>query len=248
MSNYQNLFDEQSAKYARFRPNYPDELFKFLRQKSPSNKQAWDAGTGSGQAAVSLAEHFEDVHASDSSLEQLSHGPKHARIDFVHAAAETCKLKDSSCDLVTAANAVHWFDRSLFYKEAERVLKKHGVLAIWCTGMLEAPKEQAEAVGNFYSKLEAFWSEPVKLVKARYKSIEFPFAEFPCPEFLIKANWSLEQVLGYYSSWSAIPAYEKENGRNPLGELRTELLKSSINNNLIEIQIPLYMRAGRKAD
>ena len=67
-----DLFSETAADYARFRPTYPPALFAWLADQSPSRLMAVDLGTGSGQAALGLAEHFDRVVGLDASDEQLA--------------------------------------------------------------------------------------------------------------------------------------------------------------------------------
>lgn len=44
--------------YAEGRPTYPEDLFQFIGSKTPSHDLAWDAGTGTGQAARSVSPFF----------------------------------------------------------------------------------------------------------------------------------------------------------------------------------------------
>lgn len=49
-----DLFHTQAKFYAETRPGYPTELFQFIASKTPNRQLAWDVGTGSGQAAVTV--------------------------------------------------------------------------------------------------------------------------------------------------------------------------------------------------
>lgn len=49
------LFIKQAAQYAEGRPSYPSELFEFIASKAPCHDQAWDVGTGNGQAALHVS-------------------------------------------------------------------------------------------------------------------------------------------------------------------------------------------------
>jgi len=116
-------FSGVSASYAAFRPRYPDALFDFLARTAPSQDLAWDAGTGTGQAAIGLARHFRHVIATDASNSQIEYATPDPRITYRVAPAETSGLDPSSVDLVTVAQALHWFDRNTFWPEARRVLR-----------------------------------------------------------------------------------------------------------------------------
>jgi ubiquinone/menaquinone biosynthesis C-methylase UbiE len=136
MNRSEDHFSRQAPLYARHRPRYPAGLFAYLAAAAPGHRLAWDCGTGSGQAAVGLAEHFEQVVATDLSAEQIAHAMPHPRIRYVIApadrveTAQTMGLEPQSVDLVTAAQALHWFDLDRFYAEVRRVLRPGGLLAV----------------------------------------------------------------------------------------------------------------------
>ena len=136
-SAFKDHFSSQATDYARFRPNYPAELFAWLAGIAPSRDTAWDCGTGSGQAAIGLAAHFARVFATDPSRKQLEHAEPHPRIDYRLAPAEVRLLDTASIDLVTVAQAIHWFDLDKFYAEAKRVLKPGGIIAAWTYTLLD---------------------------------------------------------------------------------------------------------------
>jgi trans-aconitate methyltransferase len=102
-------FSGHAAHYARHRPSYPPQLFAWLAAQAPAADLAWDCATGNGQAALALAEHFRQVHATDLSAEQLAQATPHPRITYRQGPAEASGLADRSCDLVTVAQALHWF-------------------------------------------------------------------------------------------------------------------------------------------
>jgi len=64
-------FSVASESYAKFRPRYPDALFDFLADAAAARDDAWDAGTGTGQAAIGLARLFDHVTATDPSTSQI---------------------------------------------------------------------------------------------------------------------------------------------------------------------------------
>ena len=67
---FKDYFSTQSSDYQKYRPVYPDSLYKFLANISPSRNCAWDCATGNGQAAMGLAKHFTRVIATDASSQQ----------------------------------------------------------------------------------------------------------------------------------------------------------------------------------
>src|SRR5262245_53056061 len=103
-------FTAVAAQYAQSRPTYPDELFAWLAGRCAARQLAWDVGAGNGQASVALAQHFDKVLATDLSEAQVRQAAAHPRIEYRVAPAEQSGLPDASADLVTIAQALHWFD------------------------------------------------------------------------------------------------------------------------------------------
>ena len=105
----------------------------------PRRAWQWDCATGSGQAAVSLAGHFDRVIATDASRQQLDQAMPHDRVTYQVAQAQRTGIASGSVDLVTVAQALHWFDIPRFFNEAKRVLKPGGVVAVWCYSWVRTP-------------------------------------------------------------------------------------------------------------
>ena len=108
--NFEDHFSGQSEQYAQYRPRYPNEIYAYLASIAPGSSLAWDCGTGNGQAAIGLAKHFDRVHATDASAEQISRAYPDERVDYRVEPAEHVSLDNSSADLVTVAVAIHWFN------------------------------------------------------------------------------------------------------------------------------------------
>lgn len=179
MVEFQDLFSKHADCYAQNRPTYPNELFVYLASLVREHTLAWDVGTGNGQAAVDLANHFAHVIATDPSAEQLSHAPKHYRVSYHVATAEGAGpkegLADSSVDLVTIAQALHWFKFDAFYANVRRVLKPGGVIAAWCYGMNYVTPAVDAAVDRLYKITDPYWAAGRKWIDEKYATIPFPF-------------------------------------------------------------------------
>lgn len=244
---FKDHFSAQATDYARFRPNYPAELFSWLAGIAPARGAAWDCGTGSGQAAVGLAAHFDSVIATDPSASQLANAQLHPKVSFHRTAAESCGLDDASVDLLTVAQAIHWFDLERFYAEAKRVLKPGGVIAVWTYTLLDVEAGVDALITDFYRNVVGpFWPPERKMVDDRYRSLPFPFAPIATPNFAISTEWSREDLLGYLGTWSATRAYMKDKGVDPLPELDRRLATlwpQSTQKKML--RWPLHMRVGR---
>ena len=113
--SWKDHFSHASDDYRRWRPGYPDELFAWLAAMAPSRAVAWDCATGSGQAAGGLAAHFARVVATDASAAQVAEAEAFGRVEYRVAPAEDSGLPDASVDLVTVAQALHWFEFERFF-------------------------------------------------------------------------------------------------------------------------------------
>jgi len=249
MSNAE-LFSTVAREYANFRPGYPPELFAWLARVATRRDVVWDCGCGSGQASTALAEHFSVVHATDVAPEQIAAAKPHARVRYDVAPAESSGLPAASVDLVTVAQALHWFDVEGFYAEARRVARRGAVLAVW-----NYPRPRfvdAELDRNFlefYSGVVGpYWPPERRHIEANYTTLPFPFKEFPHPEFGLTLRWNLEQVLGYVSSWSATARYRKARGDDPVPLLRASLQGAWPGEGaIVEIRLPIGLRAATLA-
>lgn len=241
------LFATVAREYANFRPGYPPELFAWLARVSPSREAVWDCGCGSGQASVALAEHFTVVHATDVAPEQIAVAKPHPRVQYTVASAERSGLPAHSVDLVTVAQALHWFDVNAFYAEAARVARRGALLAVW-----NYPRPQfvdAELDRRFlafYSQVVGpYWPPERRHIESGYRTLPFPFEEIEAPEFALELSWNLEQVLGYVGSWSATARYRKALGADPVPLLRDSLAPAwPANGASVPIRMPLVIRVG----
>ncbi|MBM4180550.1 MAG: class I SAM-dependent methyltransferase [Betaproteobacteria bacterium] len=247
MAAFKDHFSTRSSGYAAFRPGYPTELFEYLASLTPGHDLAWDCATGSGQAAQGLAGHYTRVWATDASVAQIDAAAPQAGVEFRLAPAQASGLPDRSVDLVTVAQAAHWFDLPAFYAEVRRVLKPDGLLAIWCYERLTIEPTLDAIVEEFYGGLLGpYWPQERRLVESGYRDMDFPFAELPAPAMPMTASWTLDQLLGYFSTWSALKAYQKATGEDPLPVLREHLALAWISLDQAKtIKWPLSVRLGR---
>lgn len=247
MNEFKDHFSGASDRYAAFRPGYPAALFTWLASLCAKHDAAWDCATGSGQAAASLAPHFRTVAASDASAEQIAHARGPANVSFRVATAESSGLADASIDLVTVAQAAHWFDLPRFYTEAHRVLKPDGVTALWGYGRLVLPEGMDASFLCFYNgTVGPYWPAERALIDDGYRSLDFPFAEIAAPEFFIEAEWSLPRLMDYVSTWSAVKRYRASAGTDPLPALAAKLGPLWGEAHIARtLRWPLFLRVGR---
>lgn len=247
-ADFKDYFSENSADYGRFRPNYPSALFSYLASISNAHQKAWDCATGTGQAAVSLVEYFSAVIASDASSDQIENTAGRQGISYRIATAENSGIEAKSVDLITVAQAFHWFDIDGFSKEAGRVLKDKGILSIWTYNLLTVQPEIDEIINHLYfTILGKYWPEERRLVEEGYKNVELPFDEINAPAFTMTTEWTLPQLMGYLYTWSATKQYQEKTGIDPIETVQDEI--ASIwgePGRVLAVSWPLSLRVWRK--
>ena len=220
---FKDHFSGHAADYRLFRPEYPPELFAFLADVAPGRALAWDCGTGSGQAAVALAGHFDKVFATDASAEQIRNAEPHPRVEYAVSPAESCPLPDRAADLVTVAQALHWFDFARFYAEVRRVTKPNGLFAAWTYDLHGVNTDIDPLLARLQTEyVGPYWPPERALVDAGYRTIPFSFPEVPAPHVEMTAEWDLPRMLGYMNTWSATKAYAKAHGVNPVEAMASD--------------------------
>jgi SAM-dependent methyltransferase len=244
---FQDHFSRGADRYARFRPRYPSELYDHLARSAPDCRRAWDCGTGSGQAAVGLAGFFDRVIATDASVAQVAHRERHPHVDYAIGLAESAPLAEASVDVVTAAQALHWFDLDGFYREARRVLVPDGVVAVWCYTLPTIVPPVDDIVRRFHRDVVGpYWPDARQRVEKRYATISFPFDELEATRFSATADWTLEQLLGYLGTWSASARYRRARGTEPVAEIAPAVEGAwGDPSSRRRVVWPLHLRAGR---
>ncbi len=221
----QDHFSAVAAEYAAFRPLYPTGLFDWLAAVSPRRELAWDCACGSGQASLPLASRFAMVVASDASTIQLATAASSPRIRYVVAPAEPAPLATDTVDLVTVAQALHWFIGEPFYAEVRRVVRPGGVFAAWTYGLPHFISENlGQSVHHFIEDiLGPYWPPEVQLVLDGYANIDLPFAEIEAPPFEMRAEWTLERFLAFVRTWSGVRRFVEIRHEDPVDHLAAEL-------------------------
>jgi SAM-dependent methyltransferase len=247
MREFEDYFSRRAETYVRHRPTYPEELYAYLASIVPHRRLAWDCGTGNGQAALGLADHFDRIVATDASADQITQAPRHSRVEFRVARSEEAGLETRSAALVTVAVAVHWFDFDRFYAEVRRVLSPGGLIAVWCYS-LPAIDPAIDAILEHYLRdtLSGYWPDRFRYVFEQYRTLPFPFKELAPPRFTMETDWDLSQVLGFLQSWSGTAMFEKQKGQNPI-ELIDEQLSGAwgIEDRKRNLHWRLFLRIGQ---
>jgi ubiquinone/menaquinone biosynthesis C-methylase UbiE len=244
---FKDHFSRQSAAYSRYRPAYPQTLIEWVAALAPDRVLAIDCATGSGQAAVALAELFEQVIAVDGSASQLAQAQPHPRVRYERAMAESLPVADHSVSLIVAAQAIHWFDFDRFNAECRRALKPRGAIAAWTYEVFRGgPAIDAIVDHLYHDTVGPYWPPERSYVEAAYRTLPFPWEETSAPSFQFETDWTLEQTMGYFSSWSAVQRYkDAHDGDDPLPAVEQQLATVWPSSGTARLIWPLHLRAGR---
>ncbi len=243
-----DLFSDSSVLYHQARPTYPHQVVEEILKHVPSRQFAWDCGAGSGQFTQLLAPYFEQIVATDLSSQQLNQAPYFENVSYQIQQAEQTSFAELSFDLITVAQAIHWFNFDEFYKEVKRTLKQDGVLAVIGYGLVQTEDVELNGlIHHLYRDiLGDYWDAERKHVDLSYQSIPFPFDEVASPHFDMSLQWSVTQFLAYLNTWTGLKHHRSQNAAadyiDPLKPIIDYLKNKNVD---VDIHFPIFMRIGR---
>lgn len=246
--SFADHFSGQAADYTVYRPHYPAALFDYLASLCEQHEYALDCATGNGQAAQALLAHFQHVIGCEPSLSQLANAMGREQIGYVCSTAEQLPFNGTQFDLLTVAQAVHWFDHKRFYSEADRILKLGGVLAVWGYGLFQIEAGIDAVIHDYYQNIVGpYWPPQRRWIEQAYQELPFPYAPLDAPLFQIEAEWNRLQVVGYLATWSATQRYKQARQQDPLPAIEKQLAECWPDEHEIKaIHWPIFLRVGRK--
>ncbi len=241
-------FSTQAKTYATYRPNYSQEFIDYITSFVKNKDTALDVATGNGQVAAKLAKHFTKVYATDISQKQLDNATPADNIIYKVERAEQTAFEDNTFDLITVAQAIHWFDFDAFYKEVYRILKPGGLFVVTGYGLFSTNPESDVIIRHLHGNiLGEYWDSERRYVDENYQTIPFPFEAIQAKQFSEIFTWTFEHLLGYIDSWSAVQHYIKKNGTHPVDLIRDELKESWAKSDGKAV-FPLLLRMGKISD
>ena len=240
-------FSSGSQLYQLARPSYPASLIQEILKHVATPQFAWDCGAGSGQLTQLLAPHFDAVVATDISAHQLQHAPYFENVSYQVQSAEHTSFAEQSFDLITVAQAIHWFDFDGFYAEVLRTLRPEGILAVIGYGLiqLQQPELQGCIERLYFKTLTGYWDAERRYIDEAYQTIPFPFEEIATSELSMSFQWSAAQLLDYLNTWSALKHYRAKNSDDPLYEFKAFFAVDDHPNQVFELKFPIFLRLGR---
>ncbi|MEZ0326452.1 MAG: class I SAM-dependent methyltransferase [Fimbriimonas sp.] len=237
-----------ASRYAIFRPDYPQELFDAILENVDVRGTALDCATGTGQAASLLCDSFERVLAYDISPGQIEHLARRPNLFGFAARSEALPISGAVADLVTVAQAVHWFDLEKFWPEVHRISRPGAVVAIWGYGFFEVDEEIDPVVlRELRDPVAPYWGSGNLILLEEYRTIPFPFEEIASPKIVMRQQWTLDRLLDYVGTWSALNRHAVEEGPGLLERARKALLPLWGAEQVREVRMPVTLKMGRVA-
>jgi len=224
LADTSKLFSDKSDLYAQARPQYPAELFDFIKTLPETRGTVWDCATGNGQAALGLAQVFDRVYATDISEEQVANRLDVENVEFSVAPAEQTGFADNMFDLVNVAQALHWFDFEQFWPEVRRVLKPGG--AFICYGYAwfsVTPEIDALVESEVEAVVAPYWAAQNQLAIDGYKDVAFPFAQIDVPNIALRVGWNFDDLMNFLHTWSATRRCMDDKGTAFFEQARSKL-------------------------
>ena len=245
---FKDHFSSFATHYNSHRPGYPEVLFEYLASLAPDRELAWDCATGNGQAARGLAVYFDRVVATDASEDQIQSAVPCASVEYRVEPAEEPSLEEESVDLVLVAQALHWLDWDRFYPAATRVMKPGAVFAAITYELCFVAPAADQAIDHLYRNiLQTYWPPERIYVQEQYRTLPFPYRELKPPQFQIEVAWTLDELMGYLGTWSAVNRYREDTGEDPLELIAADMRVAwGDTSDQRMVTWPMTTRVGRK--
>ncbi|WP_256012185.1 hypothetical protein [Desertivirga xinjiangensis] len=126
-----------------------------------------------------------------------------------------------------------------------RTAKKNALFCVIGYGKIEVSREIDLLIVNFYENIiGSYWDNERKYLDENYQTIPFPFKEIPAPEFQHKLKWTFEHLTGYLDTWSAVKHFIKQNGYNPIDQLKRDIALYWGDHEEREVRFPLLLHLG----
>ena len=240
-------FSNVAAKYAAYRPRYPEALVDLLAAESPAHTLAWDAGCGNGQLSVPLAARFDRVIATEPAQAQLDAAERRPNIDYRCEPAEQSSLAAGCADLAVAAQAAHWFDWPRYVAEVGRVARPGALVALVSYGILNVAGDAGRLIAHYYRDVVGpYWPPGREHVENGYRDLAWPWPTVEAPAIDMTAEWTRDELVGYMTTWSATVKLVDTVGPDPVTRFRDELAVAWPDEERRTVTWPLAIRLARR--
>lgn len=238
----------KAAGYLSARPQYPPAVYKYVHDYFSEHHAGKtgettlvDVGSGPGEATFPQIEYYDHIVGLEPS-EPMREAAKAAAAKIpggdkvvFHAGGDADLdrvVEPASVDIVTSAEAAHWFTYPDFIERVHRVLKPGGTVAIWAYAdniLVGYPKASEIHFHYNYddSTMGPYWEQPGRnKLRDMYSHISFPDDKFTdvkrfvylaketTPQetdtpFLLERHLTLNQFMDYVRTYSAYHSWKE---------------------------------------
>ena len=228
-------FSDRVDNYVRYRPDYPAAVLEVLRTECGLTPDAIVADIGSGTGVLSrmLLENGNCVFAVEPNAAMRQAGERllcrYRKLVSVAGTAENTTLAEHSIDLVTAAQAAHWFDQQRARREFVRILKPGG----WCVLIWNQRQTDSTAFLQAYERLLLTYGTDYKEVRHENTTVNidsfFAPSKFSAHVFEMRQEFGYQGLKGRLLSSSYAPAEGHPQCVPMLKEMRQIFDKFNVN-------------------
>jgi ubiquinone/menaquinone biosynthesis C-methylase UbiE len=224
--NSTQRFSSRVDTYVRFRPSYPKQIIEILERDCGLTRDSIiaDIASGTGIFTRLLVEHGNRVFGVEPNAEMRRAGEQflsaYPNFTSVKGTAEATTLPDKSVDLITCAQAAHWFDREKAVHEFQRILRPGGYLVLIWNDRKMAGSRFSEEYERLVETYGTDYSEVQRLGRV-IDGNEF-FREFSCHKRVLPNHQRLsyEALEGRLLSSSYAPERGEPSCAPMLADLR----------------------------
>ena len=169
-------FSDRVDDYVRYRPDYPPALIGWLQREQgvDADWRVADVGAGTGISSKMFLDAGYRVTAVEPNAPMRAAAERwlqaYENFDAVDGKADATGLPDASVDLVTVAQAFHWFDEETARREFARILRPRGLAAIWWnsrrltgTRFLEGYEALLQQFGTDYASVAERYTDDARM-------------------------------------------------------------------------------------
>lgn len=219
-------FSPRVENYVRYRPGYPKEILELLKKECglTRNSLIADIAFGTGLFTQLLLEDGNRVTGVEPNEAMREAGEEflaaYPRFTSIAGTAEATALPEHSIDIITAAQAAHWFDCEKTRTEFQRILKPSG----WLVLLWNERRLDADAFARDYEALVIRFGTDYKEV--RHQGADravheiFSSDSYKVSKFETRQEFDYSALEGRLLSSSYAPLAGHPNYQPMLAELR----------------------------
>ncbi len=215
-------FSSRVENYIKYRPTYPSEIVKYLKEIDilKDDSVIADIGSGTGILSEVFLKNGNIVHGIEPNADMRNAAEKlletYSNFISIDGSAETTNLKAKSINIITVGQAFHWFDIKQTQKEFKRILKEEGyVVLIW-----NNRKKSGYGFSTEYEKFILKYGKDYKFTRKDKTNIN-NFFKYEKKVFSNYQDFDFEGLKGRLLSASYIPLEDSPEYGDMIKELES---------------------------